>query len=172
MKQPENISILIGPDFASPWLTITEPRVSGAALKRCGAVFSKVPLFAFFFFLINYEFGAKLHPTVYLRKIKCQKSCFGPVKSVQKNWAQRAYCILFFPLCPSSSNICELEKLCSADSEVDAVCCNAFPGAAAGSTPICWTHLGLLRCQAALTSNASWLLQGVRGQHAVHPLPW
>lgn len=93
---PENISVLTGPDFL---LAVTNhcwaTGVSVDALKHCVPIFSKVYLFAF---LIKYEFGAKLHPTVYLRKIKCQKSCFGLMKSVQKNRAQRLYCILFFLL--------------------------------------------------------------------------
>lgn len=115
--------------------------VSIAAFKRCGPSSQR---FISLLFLIKYEFWAKLHPTVYLRKIKCQKSCFGPVKSVQKNWAQRAYCILFF--------LSVRGLLISANQRgfaVSSVVClwyaeTLLPGTAAGSSPLsCSTHLGL-----------------------------
>lgn len=62
------------------------------------------------------ESGGKLHPTVYLGKNKCQKSCFGPVKSVQKNseeFGSKSILYSVSPLSLSSSNICKWERLCS-----------------------------------------------------------
>lgn len=137
---PENISILTGPDSSSLWLTIAEPQE--LALLPVSAVGPSSQRFISLLFLIKHEFGAKLHPTVYLRKIKCWKSCFVPVKSVQKNWTQRAYCILVF--------LSLWALLISANRRgfaVSLVCLwyaeTLFPGTTAGSTPLsCLTRLG------------------------------
>lgn len=94
VNPPENIFILNGSDASSVWLSIAKPQDLALLPLSVVGPFSQRSISLLF--LIKYEFGATLHPTVYLRKIKCQKSCFGFVKSGQKNWSQRAYCILFF----------------------------------------------------------------------------
>lgn len=142
VNPPENISIHAGPGSSSLWLTIAEPQE--LVLLPLSAVGPSSQRLISLLFLIKCEFGAKLHPTVYLRKIKCQKSCSGPVRSVQKSWAQRAFCILFFLsvrvllISANRRGFAVSSLLCLWYAETP------FLGTAAGSTPLsCSTHFGL-----------------------------